>query len=69
MKTKRPPSGIRLALCASLSSLTLLAACGGGGESDSAGSTTGSTTTTASAMSGTVAIGSLPSISLTAKAS
>lgn len=48
MKNKRPTRGIRIPLCVSLGSLTLLAACGGGGG----GSSSGATTTSTSQLSG-----------------
>ncbi|AGK48132.1 putative lipoprotein [Burkholderia thailandensis MSMB121] len=50
MKNKRPTRGIRIPLCMSLGSLTLLAACGGGGGGG--GSSSGSTTTSTSQLSG-----------------
>ncbi|MGN6083561.1 cell surface protein [Trinickia sp.] len=55
MNNKRPNRGIRIALGASLSSLTLLAACGGGGGSSSASSQP--TQQIATSIGGTVAIG------------
>ncbi|QVN17096.1 hypothetical protein [Burkholderia pyrrocinia] len=48
MNNKRPTRGIRIPLCMSLGSLTLLAACGGGGG----GSSSGATTTSTSQLSG-----------------
>jgi hypothetical protein len=58
MKNKRPTLGLKLAACASLGSLAVLAACGGGGGSgSSAASSSQPTTTAASSMTGTVAVG------------
>lgn len=50
MNNKRPTRGIRIPLCISLGSLTLLAACGGGGGGSS--SSSGSATTSNSQLSG-----------------
>lgn len=56
MNNNRPNRGIRIALGASLSSLTLLAACGGGGGTSSSTSSQ-PTQQTATSIGGTVAIG------------